>query len=461
MLCNASTGANINAGDNTANGVVTSTNGAWSTITNIFTATSGTPFSGVSVGDFASLYADGATVSAYVARVTAIGSGGLTLTLSSTAKSGTAPTTAGIGISCTTGGVWKGPNAAVSFPFGFITAAQTNVAGDVPRVNFKNNATYSITAAMTHSLAGPTQFEGYTTTPGDGGRAIIDGGTSGTSYILLTVSNVQATLRNLIFANNGATGSASGISVSQTNRAYVIGVVVHDVRGAGHDGDAIRIECEAYNCNQSNTASLGGFRCATAINCMAHDNAGSNSLGFTTNAVPGRFIDCIADSNGSHGFGVSGAATDITLTGCDAYNNGGAGLFQQAAISYAKNCNFLKNGTYGVATSGTAPLFLFNCGFGSGTQVNTSGTVQTTTQLIETGRITYPADVTPWVDPANGDFRINLAQAKGVGRGTFVQTQASYAGTVGYPDVGAAQHQDTSGIVPTELFGIESVQIGA
>jgi hypothetical protein len=55
------------------------------------------------------------------------------------------------------------------------------------------------------------------------------------------------------------------------------------------------------------------------------------------------------------------------------------------------------------------------------------------------GSVTYATDVTPWVDPTNGDFRINLAAAKGTGRGTFTQTASSYAGTVGYPDIGAAQ----------------------
>jgi hypothetical protein len=64
--------------------------------------------------------------------------------------------------------------------------------------------------------------------------------------------------------------------------------------------------------------------------------------------------------------------------------------------------------------------------------------------VIESGTVTYANDVTPWVDPANGDFRINLAAAKGAGRGTFTQTAASYTGTIGYPDIGAAQHLEAS-----------------
>jgi hypothetical protein len=107
FYCDASAGANVNAGDLTANGVVTSTNGDWGNATaNRFTAASGTPFSGVSVGDFASVYLDGATIAVYIARVTAVNGGGASLDLSTTAISGTAPATGATGRSCTTGGAW-------------------------------------------------------------------------------------------------------------------------------------------------------------------------------------------------------------------------------------------------------------------------------------------------------------------------------------------------------------------
>jgi len=86
---------------------------------------------------------------------------------------------------------------------------------------------------------------------------------------------------------------------------------------------------------------------------------------------------------------------------------------------------------------------IMNCGFGVGTQVNVSGDIFTTRigaiQVVSS--VSYPTGLTPWVDPANGDFRINLPQARAVGRGTFTQTQASYAGTVAYPDIGAGQHR--------------------
>lgn len=451
FYCDAATGANINAGDNKT--IVTSTNGDWgNAAANRFTAASGTPFSGVSVGDFASVYLDGATTAVYVARVTAVNAGGASLTLSSTAKSGTAPTNSATGRSCTVGGKWKGPNAAENFPFGFVQSTMTDASGDVPRVNLKSGTNYAITAAMTHGNAGPARFQGYTSSAGDGGRAIIDGGTSGTSYTLLTLSAAQNDLVDLIFQNNGATGSADGLNFSG-NSAYVRGVVVNSVRGSGFNsassGRCIFEEDEAYSCNQSNTSGTAGFRFAAgnqvARRCDSHDNSGSNSIGFQL-AASTVLEDCIADTNGGVGINVSSAADNCSISGCDMYNNGSHGLSIGAGFPVSiVNSNFVKNGGYGINGTSTMHGAILNCAFGSGTQANTLGTVNSVGSVDQIGTITYASGVTPWVDPANGDFRINLAAAKGTGRGVFTQTQASYTGTVSYPDCGSAQHQDSGG----------------
>ena len=77
--------------------------------------------------------------------------------------------------------------------------------------------------------------------------------------------------------------------------------------------------------------------------------------------------------------------------------------------------------------------------------VNVSGmyNIPTKYTMEEIGTIIYPVDVTPWVAPDTGDFRISLSQAKNAGRGFWLQTGA-YSGTVGYPDIGAAQHIDNT-----------------
>lgn len=465
FTCRAS-GSNLSAGtlDGSAEAsttpLVTYTNGGWNSGTGVFTPASGNPVSaGVAVGNWVSVYLDGASApTGFVARVTAVSS--TTITLSTTAKSGTAPTTAGTGITAVVGGAWLGPTGASGFPFGFVQSTMTNAAGDSPRVNGKG--TNNITAAITHSPAGPVRFQGYTTTFGDGGKWVIDGGTSGANYNLLNLSGANVNLVDLTFQNNGASGGAAiGLSVSGAE-CIVRRCIFNNLRGLGADLAVFGhvVECEAYLCNQSNTATQGGFSVAGGsgtmlVRCVSHDNAGSNSSGFVGG---GTYLNCIADSNGSHGFHLNSSIGAVAL-GCDAYNNAGDGVRlanSSTSMFYVENCNLVKNGGYGINGSGagTRNGAVFSCGFGSGSQANTSGTTTGLSAMVESGSVTYTANITPWADPANGDFRITLSTAKGAGRGSFTQTQASYTGTVAYPDIGAAQHLETAGTSgPQRIIG--------
>ncbi len=463
FYCDAATGANINAGDN-ATTVTTTTNGNYLRAggaggTDLFTATGGTPFSTAAVGDFVSVYADGATVTTFTGRITAINAGGLSIDISLTAISGTRPATGATGNSATIGGKWKGPNGTVNFPFNHIANTLTNAALDVPRVNFKSGTNYAVTAAITHSLAGPIRFQGYTTTVNDGGRATIADITTTASYSLFTISSANSDYWDLIFDGSVfTTGASSGVVVNaaETN---LMRCVAHDFRGAGFETSAnpvVFAECEAYLCNKSSSATTGAFKIASAgcalFRCISHDNLAGDTDGHGFSASSAAyFINCIADSNGGNGFNISATTTGV-FSGCDTYNNGAAGIDfsgSTATSVFIENCNFIKNATYGINSSGSLVLrngLIINCGFGAGTQANGTANVIASLSGISTdGSVNYASNVTPWVDPANGDFRINLATAKGAGRGAFTETQASYTGTVGYPDIGAAQHIDSGG----------------
>lgn len=461
------TGSDMNGGSSTSDSAAyTSTNGNYNGGTT-FTPTDGsTPASSVNVGDFASVYNDGATAPVYVARVTAVAAGANgAITLSTTAKSGTAPTSSATARSIKVGGAWKGPNAATFHPFGFITNALTNASGDYPRVNFKSGTNYAITAAMTHSNAGPIYFQGYTSSAGDGGRATIDGGTSGASYTMLTFNVSQITLRDLIFQNNGASGIASGLVSS--GAGSIERVVVNSTRGNGFQisGSSTLLECEAYGCNQSNTSSFYGIGIGTgglAVRCVSHDNSGSNAAGFRSLNTGAVFLDCVADTNGATGFSLANGAN---LNGCVAYNNTGPGVTcsNSSAFYLLGNCVLSQNTTYGVNNTGsTSNVRLSNCAYYSNTSGQTNGAVDTS------GAITLSGD--PFTAASTGDFTLNNtagagAACRGTGRGAFTETQASYTGTVGYPDVGAAQSQASGGsggvVVPTELFGVRGVIMGA
>jgi hypothetical protein len=467
-FCCRSGGSNLNAGslDGSAEAATTPlvsyTNGGWNSGTGVFTPASGNPVSaGVAVGNFARIMVDGNTTatSGRIARVTAVTS--TTVTLSTTAGSGTAPTTGATGLTLIVGGAWAGPSGSVGFPFGFVTSALMNSSSHPPRINLKNDQTYSITAAMTHNVAGPVTFQGYTTTFGDGGRATIDGGTSGASYVLLTVSGASTTLADVIAQNNGATGSAAGVSV--TSSAVVLRVKVSAVRGTGLSmapssfGAAHAIVCEATGCNQSNTSLSGGFANAggggavTFVRCVAHDNTGVSNVGFSMTSGT-TLVGCVADTNGSHGFSPGAAGT--AMVGCVAYGNAGSGVLVSAGSCTIQSCVLVGNSAYGVNVSSGSPVLLSNA-FRSNTSGETVGNTQAT------GSVTLTAD--PFTDAANRDFSLNNtagggAACRGAGRGTFPPSDP----TVGYPDIGAAQSQ-SSGSSNTGLLlgGLGQTGLGA
>lgn len=457
-------GSNLNGGG-LASGAEPATTPVYSGVgdsdgTSIFTPSDGsTPASTVTVGDFGSVYVTaGATVAVFIGRVKTVAAGvNGAITFETTAKSGTFPAaSAGAHtITCNVGGAWLGPNAAVGFPFTLATNALKNTNGDFPRVNFKNDATYSITAAITSAGGAGMTWQGYSSSAGDGGKAIIDGGTTGASYVLLTLGGGQELAVDFILQNNGATGNASGGNISSTS--LFIRCVFANLRGSGlvlQGTNSISIECESYACNQSNTADKGGFETvgtAHLMNCISHDHtAGSNAHGFVCgNSVTTLFQRCIADTCSGAGFYSSNPTIKVFMLNCDAYNCSASGTSLAAvngvATVYFVNSNFIKNTGYGINLTGGGSRtgYITSCGFGSGTQANSLGTTNAIGSVAVTGSVTYASGVTPWVDPANGDFRINLAAAKGAGRGAFTETATSYAGTVGYPDIGAAQHHDS------------------
>ncbi len=461
FYCDFTNGSNLNAGSTNTAAIYTSAGGD-SDGTSVFTPNDGsTPASTVSVGMFGSVYVTaGATVAVFVGRITTVAAGvNGAITFSTTAKSGTFPAaSAGAHtITLQVGGYWKGPNAAVGFPFGFIAGATTNVAGDNPRVNLINangSTKFSITAAMTHGVLGPMRFQGMTASPGDGGKAIIDGGTSGVSYTLLTLSSGNTTsidFEDIIWQNNGASASATGVT-SSLQAARWRRCVFNSFRGTGFSATNLTNmqECEIYGCNQSNTGGLAGVAVSSSSamkRCYIHDNTGNATVGVHITTAFLAMESCVIESNGKYGIDIFATNGGGNFNNCDIYNNGSDGINLGAASAaaywiYAENCNFVKNSGYGINFAGTGNVqgAITNCGFGSGTQVNTSGQTNGLGGVEVSGSVTYPSGVTPWNAPTTGDFRIILPQAQYVGRGTFTETDGTNTGTVAYPDIGAAQH---------------------
>ena len=460
FFCHPTNGSNLNAGS-TEGSPLTYAAGSWVASTGVFTVASGNPVTdGVAVGHFASVFATGATVGVFVGRVTARTS--TTVTVSLSAKAGTAPIDGTGTRELRVGGPWKGPNALEDFPFGFMARALNDGTNLTPRVNFwgpSGGATtpvYSITGAISHvtSDTDPLVFQGYNTTPGDGGAAIIDGTIVGASYVMLTLgssSNRRIWLEDFVFQNNGSTGSATALVLAST-MGGIRRVHVKNSRGIGIDCSAIGgmvIECYASNCNTSLTADLPAYQ------VMSHS----------------RWIRCAAASNGSHGFGTgTGGTANPVLYGCIAVNNGGAGFSFRATSGtggvkvllvncdfsdntsdglriqattlggaiFADNCNFIKNGGWGInqvdALYGI--LSVMHCGFGSGAYANVSGQINAANSLLlEEGTVTYTSS--PYKETGSALSNRLIVSAEAVNAG-YRQFSPSGHSTVAYPDIGAA-----------------------
>lgn len=435
--------------------------GGWVSGTCIFTPTDGrTTTSFVNVGDFAHVFPDGGTTPTFYARVVTVAAGvNGAITLSTTVKQGTSPTT-GSAISINVGGAWLGPNGATGFPLNVMAGGTVNSAADRMRINLKNNQTYSITANIDINQGSggylPITIQGYTSSAGDLGRAVIDGGTTGASYNLLILDNnaVALDLVDLIFDHNGSTGTASGVALYR-GAGVVMRCTFRNMKGFGFEnpyGAACHVSnCDAYanGTNGFNNVSNGiYYRCISSRN-------GQHGFSFATEGFTA--TECIAVDNTATGFNFDQGSG--MLLGCISYRNGQQGFFHgwRSSINYV-NCIAAQNTNYGFCGYlGSVPKggFMQNCG----TYNNTSGATNLLLALQVTGAITFASQ--PFTDPANGDFRLGGAggaAAIQAGFGNFQWADTNYtsrANNVAYPDVGAVQAQSSGGgpLAQLKTFG--------
>lgn len=462
-------GSNLNAGSTTdAAAIYTSTNGNWDSTTGIFTPTDGsTPASTVSVGMWASAYVDGASVGVFIGRITAVAAGvNGAITVSLTAAAGSAPSTSATGRTIKVGGAWAGMTGTTGFPLNLANILRlTNSTPNMPFFNFKNDQSYKITAAITCAGA-RFGFAGYASTPRDGGKATLDGNAVAAAFVPLTLSGNMVYMGDFIVSSNGNSSSASGVVGTGSYQVYER-VVTANMRGVGNFAQGVSqhyIGCESYGNGVANTALDAGFRTSGGnttkyTRCISHDNTAANIAGWHlgSSAV---LEDCIADSNGTNGvtWG-TGSTMGLFIKNFSAYNNGGYGIYLKGTPADSgaftlENGIFTRNAFYGLGTIGNNSNkvgIVQYCAFGSGTEANSSGTVESANwgaiQIKDSTFVTLTSNTSPFVDAANGDFRPSSAQVWNTGIGTFTQTAGSYTGTISYPDIGAVDHLDVTNAV--------------
>jgi len=328
-----------------------------------------------------------------------------------------------------------------------------NAAGDQVRVNVKNDQTYTLTVALSFATLGAGVLQGYTSSPGDLGRATFTNNL--TSAPLFTVgANANCTFVDLIFDNTGASSTRDLVNSNSNLTVVFLRCVFKNSRASGlanlsNGVVTYAIECEAYNCNTSNSAGHSGFRAGGTggmfcYACYSHDHTGSNAHGFGASAGDITLVNCIADTCGGSGvLANSGNQGVVVSINSNYYNNTGDGIkLSGASVSWSiiMNNNFLKNGGAAINNAVTSQGgILYNNGRGAGSQAN--GSADTLQAIVNTGTdITYASGDTPWNAPTTGDFTtIPTSAARSAGRGVFTETDGTNTGTVAYPDIGAAQ----------------------
>lgn len=463
-------GSNVNSGTDTNNTAsYTTIHGNWTNTTGVFTVQDGTnPSLSINVGDRVAVYVDGASVAAWIGEVSAVQNAINGTITANTRGVGTKPANQTGTASLKKGGAWQGPNAASGFPFTLAAWGNNqNSSGNMVRTNLKNDQTYSLTSSFSFGTSGARNVvQGYTSSVNDGGKAMFDGGTS-TGAIIADAGTSGLTLIDIIFKTSITSGTTDLVAAIRGGVNFIRCVFTGARRRAillATGGYAIR-ECEVYDCNKSNTASVGLIEFGTgSYGCISdsifHDNPGSNVVALLINNGGVTAKNNIFSGTGKFGVSINVASATngmINLDQNDFYNNVSDAINSSGTNAtgvWISNTNFIKNGRGINNVNSTDAVFgyVYNCGYGAGTMANTNADVLN--NFIRDGTdVTYASDVTPWTDPDNGDWSINLAAAISAGRGAFTTTASSYGPTVGYPDIGAAQALVTpGGAAETEGF---------
>lgn len=303
--------------------------------------------------------------------------------------------------------------------------------GDI--LNIKASGTYSISTSLTlpsgNTYTALTRVRGYTTTPGDGGKA-----------------HIQATAAITMLAP-GANGASwedldlDGDSTATTGASF-----------AGYSGNSL-FRCRVRNCGT-------GVTLAASNHVSDCEITGCTTVGATAAAAECHLVDCWIHDNTCPGviWAPGGSITHCRVTNntggtsdgiridvgygvlikhCTLHGNGRDGL--RFAANYpglqpgVQNCLFTENGGYGITFSSApwaaqVPAFRTNA-----FRNNTSGPYSHS--MTGFGDVTLTAD--PYTNAAGDDFSLNDTAGGGAA-----------ARGAGYPanlDIGAVQHADPVG----------------
>lgn len=362
-------------------------------------------------------------------------------------------------------------NAGTSFAQAFKTiarAAASSAAQAGDTVNICATGPYVLTSNVSLSESG-SQAAGPITFTGANASGVVDGTkasvTTATNNVDLFNLNGHS---NLIFDNLNLSSTAgtpgSALACKSTNSTNVtlrnskVSGCLSGVYGAGIQGSewwafAFTIaNCEITGCTLSGLRLLSGI----VLDCDIHGNAGGTTDGVllgpnqTVNADL-KVVRSNLYANGRSGIYATNQTTGtstvlVTATDCAFYGNGADGItipFTTSSVPCvlrAENNVFALNGGYGINASSATLTVAVNRANGYFT--NTSGNRNN----VPTGAGDLILSADPFVAGGSGNFALNTTAGAGEAcRAAGLPGTFPAGTTIGYPDMGAAQHQDSGG----------------
>lgn len=311
----------------------------------------------------------------------------------------------------TQGAAGGGAGTSEGDPWTLNEAALGVLAGDKVYVKADADYTTLVTNAILYTTvngtnSNPIEWEGYTTTPGDGGFVTIDATAASYGVGASTARNYQI-IKNFIVKNAGINGFHSaagnfwtlincqahdngtdGFQCDDGSKFYNCLSYANGGSGFDNDADSVYVNCHAYNNTSYGFYNLSG---ATYYNCIS---TGNGSSAFRGNPIMG--FNCTADGNAKAQTGYQGGsaapntlvncivencATGITMTTGTAANSAGQGAFIINVGEY--NNTAVYNTTY---TKSTDPINLLNAASSMCTDlVNDDATLSSGSEAIDAG----------------------------------------------------------------------------
>lgn len=317
-----------------------------------FTASSGTPFSGVSVGQWASILSggEGASGSTFISQISAIGGSGASITVYTENGQSAVKTFFG-DFSNSDNGIF-GPSGTVTVRVGgawanivpMTTGAATSprtmtYAGSVNsiRVNIKSG-TYSSSAALTlvtvPTVGKPLFLRGYATTAGD-----LDNVANPGTHPVLSFSSTAnlvmpayTRLENIDVTTSGTPNplvSVTGLGVMLTRCRVTATSGALTATGAAFNAWACYFATTSTTVTNTSCAANGGL--PTFTQCVFQGGLYNVNASYTS-----AFLECVFKNSTSHNILASTASAGNVFHRCTFYNSGTTsdGILSATNINY-------------------------------------------------------------------------------------------------------------------------------